>query len=146
MSNLNIRPARADDQGLIRRMVQEAGLDPTSLDWPNFLIAEEDGAVVGIGQVRPKTPEVGSLIVVPERRGEGIGGALVEALAETVEGPVYLECRGELASYYARFGFEEIRPREAPMPLRLKATIGSRLARLFGMRLAVMVRRQGAGN
>jgi len=144
VTDLNIRPARADDQDMLRAMVKQAGLDPTDLNWPNFLIAENGGTVVGIGQVRPKTPELGSLIVVPKRRGKGIGGALVEALAATVDGPIYLECRSTLVHYYSRFGFEEILPREAPMPLRLKATIGSRLAGLFGMRLAVMVRSKDA--
>jgi len=136
----HIRPARADEQDLIRQMVKDAGLDPTGLNWPNFLIAEADGAVVGIGQVRPRTPELGSLIVVPERRGEGIGGALIEALAATVDGPIYLECRSGLATYYAQFGFREIRPREAPMPLKLKSMVGNAIMQRFGHRIAVMVR------
>lgn len=140
MTDLSIRPARADEQEIIRQMVGTAGLDPTSLNWPNFLIAEEDGVVVGIGQVRPRTPELGSLIVVPERRGEGVGGALIEALTALVDGPIYLECRSDLASYYARFGFREIRPREAPMPLKLKSMLGNAIAGLFGLRIAVMVK------
>ena len=50
---MQVRPARADEQALIRHMVAKARLDPTNLHWQNFLLAEVDGQVVGCGQIRP---------------------------------------------------------------------------------------------
>src|SRR6476619_7544468 len=37
-----IRPATEADQVTIRRLIREANLNPMSLDWPNFVVAEEE--------------------------------------------------------------------------------------------------------
>ena len=50
---LIIRRATAADQATITRMIRSANLNRMNLKWPNFLVAEEGGAVVGIGQVKP---------------------------------------------------------------------------------------------
>jgi N-acetylglutamate synthase-like GNAT family acetyltransferase len=142
MPDLHIRPATESDQATIRQMVQAEHLDPTSIRWQNFLLAEHDGRVVGIGQIRPypNCPELGSLVVHREFQGQGIGGMLIEALLTRESGVVYLECRRPLESYYSRFGFEEIPWWRAPMPLKLKSGLGNILGRLFGIRIAVMRR------
>ncbi len=131
---VRIRPAVDTDQPLIRQMVQKAHLDPTGLHWSHFIVAENDGKIVGIGQMRPKGPELGSLVVRKDYRRCGIGGQIIKALVDTQPGDVYLECQSGLADYYRRFGFEEIHWREAPWPLKLKAGLG----KLLGFRLSVM--------
>lgn len=138
---VSVRPAAASDQTLIRQWVRDARLDPTSLRWPQFVIAEIDGEVVGIGQVRPAAPELGSLVVRPDRRGEGIGGALIRALLARHPGDMYLECRPALVDYYTRFGFDRIPWHAAPWPLKLKAGLGNLLGAALGISPAVMVRR-----
>ena len=138
---VHIREATAADQKIIRRMIINATLDPTSLHWSHFLIAEEDGQVVGIGQIRPAAPELGSLVVLPEHRGRGIGGLLIRELLARYpdDGPVYLECASNMVPYYERFGFYEIQWHQAPFPLKLKAGLGKLLGPLFGVRMAVMI-------
>ncbi len=83
-----------------------------NLHWPNFLIAEEDGATIGIGQVKPhndSTRELASMVVVPGRRGQGIGGAIIERLIADHPGQVlHLTCRQQLGGYYERFGFRAL--------------------------------------
>ncbi len=140
---VTVRPATATDQPIIRAMVRAAHLDPTALRWPQFVVAERAGEVVGIGQVRPYRAgrELGSLVVRDDLRGQGIGGLIVRALLAREAGDVWLECRSDLTPYYERFGFGEVPWQRAPMPLRLKAGMGSLLGPLFGVRLAVMVRR-----
>jgi N-acetylglutamate synthase-like GNAT family acetyltransferase len=140
MPDIHIRPATEADETTIRRMVKAEHLDPTSLKWQNFLMAEHEGKVVGIGQIRPyaNCPELGSLVVLKEFQRQGIGGMLIEALLARESGVVYLECRRPLESYYRRFGFEEISWWQAPMPLKLKSGMGNILGRLFGIRIAVM--------
>jgi N-acetylglutamate synthase-like GNAT family acetyltransferase len=130
---LVVRPARPDEARTIRRLVWNERLDPTGLDWRNFLVAELAGRVVGCGQVRrlPGARELGSLVVVPEQRGRGIGAALVRALVERSPGALYLFCRAELEPYYARFGFRRAGLRDLPVALRLKYV----LLRLLGAAL-----------
>jgi N-acetylglutamate synthase-like GNAT family acetyltransferase len=139
---ITIRRATADDQPTIRRMVRQSGLDPTNLRWPNFVVAEYIGAVVGIGQVRPyrKGRELGSLVVREDLRRRGIGQRIVERLLEAETGSVYLECAAHMTPYYERFGFREVRRRDVPGPLRVKSAVGNVFARLIGTRLAVMKR------
>ncbi|MBI5668823.1 MAG: GNAT family N-acetyltransferase [Chloroflexi bacterium] len=142
MPDIHIRPATAADQDTIRQMVKAEELDPTGLHWSHFLIAENGGEIVGIGQVRPypKCRELGSLVVKEPYRRQGVGARIIHALLERETGDVYLECLDHNAAYYARFGFERVPWWRTPMPLKLKAGVMGRILRLFGYRLITMRR------
>ena len=118
MVTATIRAAKAEDQATIRRIIRAANLNPMSLDWPNFLIAEDAGEVVGIGQVkthRDGSRELASIAVVPARQGQGIGSAIVNALLDRHGGGVlHLTCQGKNEGYYARFGFRRLPRKEWP--------------------------------
>jgi amino-acid N-acetyltransferase len=136
----HIRRARADDQATIRALVHGEHLDPMTLDWPNFLVAEGDGGrVVGIGQIKPLrgARELGSLVVVPDWRERGVGAALIHALMADEPGPLFLVCRERRVPYYRKFGFREIGLGETQGALRVKAAL-MRAAGLVGLRGAVM--------
>lgn len=137
-----IRRATAADQAAIRVMVRTAGLDPSRLDWPSFVLAEVDGQIVGLGQIRPYPgcPELGSIVTLPEYRRQGIAARVIEALLQERTDTIYLECLSPMASFYTRFGFHQIPWQQAPMPLKLKAGVGNILGRLVGLRVAVMRR------
>ena len=49
---INIRPATAKDGETIKALVRMARINPRNLDWRRFIVAEENGRVVGIGQVK----------------------------------------------------------------------------------------------
>lgn len=57
-----------------------------------FLVAEQDGRIVGCGsnvELTPKLTELRSLAVVPELRGNGLGQRLVAALVEKARADGY---------------------------------------------------------
>lgn len=142
MSALTIRPATQADQPVIRKMIREAGINPMGLRWPNFLVAEEGGVTVGIGQVKRHgdgSPELASLAVVSDRQGQGIGSALVrELIARHANEVLYLTCRSQLEGYYERFGFRRLQRAEYPPYFaRLIPTINA-IGRLYRMRILVM--------
>ena len=118
MVTATIRAAKAEDQATIRRIIRAANLNPMSLDWPNFLIAEDAGGVVGIGQVkthRDGSRELASIAVVPARQGQGIGSAIVNALLDRHGGGVlHLTCERKNEGYYERFGFRRLPHKEWP--------------------------------
>src|ERR1700674_4669469 len=103
-----IRTATEADQPTIRRLIKQAKLNPMSLDWPNFVVAEEDGEIVGVGQVKAHgdgSRELASIVVVPARQGCGIGSKVIGTLlANNPGGTLHLTCRRELEGYYERFG------------------------------------------
>jgi N-acetylglutamate synthase-like GNAT family acetyltransferase len=142
---LTIRPATAADQATIRRMIRDGGINPMNLRWPNFLVAEEEGRVVGIGQVkthRDGSHELASMAVVPDRQGAGIGSAIIEALLKGHgDGVLYLTCRRELEGYYERFGFHRVKPADSPYFARLLPVINV-FARMAGTRI-ILMRRPG---
>jgi len=142
-----IRAATAADQPTIRRMIKEASLNRMSLNWPNFVVAEEEGQIVGIGQVKPHgdgSRELASMAVVPARQGEGIGSAIIKTLIEREPGVVlHLTCRRQMGSYYERFGFRRLEAGEYPPYFRRLIPIVNVVARVFGMRILVM-RREAA--
>src|SRR5204862_2227628 len=81
-SMVSIRPATEADRPTILKIVRDEQLDPTKLNWQNFLLAEVDRHIVGIGQIRQHADsrELGSLAVLPEYRNQGIAGQLIGAL------------------------------------------------------------------
>ena len=140
-----IRPAQAADQPAIRAIVCRARINPLDLDWRRFVVAEESGRIVGVGQVRPHrdgSRELASLAVIPGRQAQGIGGALIYALLARQPGPVYLMCMDRLEPYYRRFGFRRLARDELPPAFRLIGRLAPALAlvsRLFGGRQQVIV-------
>jgi N-acetylglutamate synthase-like GNAT family acetyltransferase len=141
---VTIRPATEADQPTIRRMVREAGINPMNLRWPNFLVAEESGAVVGIGQVKTHgdgSRELASMVVVPGRRGQGIGAALIERLiALHPDTALHLTCRKDLVGYYERFGFRRVPVSEWTPFIRRSIPVINLFVRLFGAEIVVMRR------
>jgi N-acetylglutamate synthase-like GNAT family acetyltransferase len=149
---MNIRPAQAADQKTIERIVRDAGINPLSLDWHRFVIAEDNDApstslrIVGVGQIKPHgdgSRELASLAVIPERQGRGIGSAIVRALLARERGTVFLMCRRELESYYARFGFRRIEREEMTPYFRRITRLMDMLARVTGRRGIVMTNDKG---
>ncbi|MEZ4670198.1 MAG: GNAT family N-acetyltransferase [Anaerolineae bacterium] len=142
MSDVSIRPATAADQNVIKQMVRDENLDRSSLHWSHFLIAQDAGAIIGIGQIRPypKCRELGSLVVKKEYRGQHIGEKIIAALLAQESGDVYLECLRHNETYYNRAGFYRIPWYQAPMPLKLKSFVGGTLIRLFGYHVIAMKR------
>ena len=138
----SIRPARQEDAATIKRMVRAAGLDPSSLHWPNFLVAEKDGRVIGVGQVKPYggARELGSLVVLKPYRGRGIGSAIVRALIEREQDDLFLLCQDRLESYYAQFGFRRARLHDLRGVVKLKYMFAQMFRALFRARVIAMRR------
>lgn len=138
-SVVSIREATADDAATIKQMIREENLDPTSLKWQHFLVAEHNETIVSIGQVKPYPGcnELGSLVTLPDYRGRGIARRIIAELEAREGYPMYLLCLAEMRPYYAQFGYEVIRWIDAPAVLKLKL-LPSFLVRPFGIRVLVM--------
>jgi amino-acid N-acetyltransferase len=141
MLDVEIRPATADDRALIRQMVLGARLDPTSLNWRHFLVAERDQQPVGIGQVKqlPGCRELGSLVVAKEYRRQGIARQIITALEAKNGLPLYLLCEARLGPFYEQFGYQRVGWWSLPLVLRAKLT-PAYLLRLFGIPVWAMIK------
>ena len=147
--SFQIRPATQADQPTITAMVQAAGINPLSLHWPRFRVADEGGRVVGVAQIKHHgdgSRELASLAAAPDRQGEGIGGALVQHLLALPEGqpPLYLMCAQPLESYYTRFGFRRVERADMPPYFRRMTRVAGvfiAIAALFGEQHRVIVMR-----
>jgi N-acetylglutamate synthase-like GNAT family acetyltransferase len=140
-----IRSAVAADEATIKAMIRTEHLDPLNVHWQNFQVAEEAGRIIGIGQVKPYRSgrELGSLVVVPDRRQHGVGGAIINALIERERGPLLLFCLAFREPYYAKFGFQRCGLRNLSGEFKLKYALGTIFTRLVGRRLIVMKRPHG---
>jgi amino-acid N-acetyltransferase len=138
---VSIRPPVEADYAAVRQMVIDAHLDPTTrLHWEHVLVAEVDGKVVGVGQIKHLRgcQELGTLVVLPEYRRQGIAAQLIAGLEATAERPLYLVCpQKTMEAYYARFGYKRVPYREIPTALKLKLVLAV-FPLLFGFRIIAM--------
>jgi N-acetylglutamate synthase-like GNAT family acetyltransferase len=143
---VTIRAATAQDAQTIKDLIHRVRINPMNLDWERFIVAEADGKFVGCVQIKPHNDgakELASLAVVPEQQGTGIGSILVRALLERHPGELYLMCRGVLAPYYRRFGFEEIGLEEMPRSFKTIYRAARLFNRLFTREHLSIMRRHG---
>lgn len=142
--SLAIRSATEADQPTIRRLIKAANLNRLSLDWPNFVMAEEGGAIVGLGQIKTHgdgSRELASIAVVPARQGQGIGSAIIESLLGREPNAVlHLTCRRQLEGFYERFGFVRLQPADYPRYFSRLIPIINFVARFFQTEIVVMRR------
>ncbi len=149
-----IRWANALDEQAIKALVRSAGINPFGIHWQHFLVAEDAGRIIGIGQIKVHSDgsrELASIATVPDRQGQGVATAIIEALlqadAATGTAPLYLTCRSHMTPFYERFGFRKVeRPADMPSYFRRLMRAGRvffALQRLFGNNNAggVMVRK-----
>ena len=124
---LTIRPSRQEDQETIVSFIRQAKLNPRNLKWQNFLVAEQDGKVVGIRQVKvyeDGTREIASGFVLPEYRRQGISAQLMKALLARETGPLYTMVNEKRAPYYEQFGFRRVDVNQLPSDFRKEYKIG----------------------
>jgi len=147
---ITIRPARPEDQQTIVSYIRQAKINPRNLRWENFLVAEEDGKIVGIRQVKVHsggTREVGSGFVLPEYRRQGISARLMNEILSRETGTLYLMCRDRRASYYEPFGFRRVDIDQLPPDFRKEYRIGrivTSLASIFSKdKVRIVAMRRG---
>jgi amino-acid N-acetyltransferase len=135
-----LRAAGAADMPVIRALVRGERLDPTQLRYRQFQVIECDGQIVACGQLRrfAGAQELGSLVVRPEWRGRHLGALLIRHLVQVADSPLYLECRGDLAALYRRYGFAPVRWRDLPRCLQPKFGVSRLLSSLLRRPTAMM--------
>jgi len=141
---ITLRRATAADAPVIRRLIHAERLNPFGLNWRRFwLVMDEDGRVVGCGQVKPHrdgSRELASIVVLPAWRKRGAASAIIRQLLKENPPPLYLTCRAELTGFYARFGFEVVEnPAELPPYFRRIAKVFRLLRHLTSGRVDLCV-------
>ena len=104
-----LRPHESDELG---------GLDSAGGDGVHFAVVDED-RVIGTGSVRPEAPtwsgiegpswRLRGMATDPERRSQGVGGAILETVIEYVRtnggGLLWCNARQPAIKFYERAGF-----------------------------------------
>jgi N-acetylglutamate synthase-like GNAT family acetyltransferase len=124
---VSIRPATQHDQQQILTLARGERLKPFGLRWPNFIVAERDGRIVGAVQLRTHCDgsyELGSLVVEARSRGQGIAARLIDGRLAGIAGRILMITGQKHADHYRRWGFERIAPNAAPPCVRLNYWLG----------------------
>ncbi len=124
-----IRKATADDEAAIVALVRAERLNPNGLVWSNFIVARSGGTIIGAAQIRRHgdgARELGSLVVAPPFRGQGLAAELVDALLaqERDAGALCIVTGQQNARHYTRWGFNPIPVRYAPKSVRRNYVLG----------------------
>jgi N-acetylglutamate synthase-like GNAT family acetyltransferase len=121
----NIRPAAAKDYTAVSQLLKDSSLPldgvPGSLE--GFLVAESDGAVVGVAGLESCCDNalLRSVAVRPEWRSRGLGRSLVERIIAEAEGRgihgLYL-LTTTAEHYFPSFGFTKVAREAVPEDVR----------------------------
>lgn len=127
---IQIRRAQAQELLAVRHAVLRAGRPPQTARFGGDALpdtrhwaAERLGMVIGVVSVMPNplpedtpwplpgpTPrlQLRGMAVLPEYRGSGLGGALLEAVHAEVAAPMWCNARTTAVEFYARHGWRPI--------------------------------------
>jgi len=140
---ISIRPARQEDQQTIVSFIRQAKLNPRNLHWEHFLVAEENGKIVGIRQVKvhPQgTREVASGFVLPEYRNKGVSARLMNDILTRKTGTLYTMINEKWSPYYEQFGFRRVDGNQLPADFRKEYRIGKIITSLISVFMKDKVR------
>jgi N-acetylglutamate synthase-like GNAT family acetyltransferase len=122
-----VRRATPEDQSGITRLVRAARLNPAGLSWQGFVVAEQDGRLVGTAQLRRHPDgalELASLVVEPRARAAGVATSMVNALLQLESSAVYTIVDRRFADHFARWGFAPVTPAALPRSVRRTLRVG----------------------
>lgn len=127
-----VAPASAEDLTAIRALLERSGLPTSDLESarPEFAVIRENGQVIAAGALQPfaSSALLRSVVVAPERRGRGLGQALVSELervarARRINQLVLLTQTA--ADFFARQGYRIIERSSAPEDMQASAEFHS---------------------
>ncbi|MFM2399929.1 MAG: hypothetical protein RL341_2086 [Pseudomonadota bacterium] len=133
LAPLAVRAALQQDQTLIERSVKSERLNPTDLDWKNFLVATHQDELIGMVQLRKHADgsrELGSLLVAEQARNLGVAARMIDALLAEQSCTVYMITSAQFAGHYRRWGFVPMSPWFAPRAILANYLLG-RAARVI---------------
>lgn len=122
-----VRRATAEEQAAIVALVRGAKLNPSNLRWPGFVVAERDGRIVGVAQLRRHVDgavELASLVVEPAARGGGVATSMIDTLIAGEKTTIYAIIDGRYIDHFGRWGFSQITPAELPRSVARVYRIG----------------------
>ncbi len=107
-----VRHATEADMPFIEETMKKYHFDAENLTYSDFVVATENGKIVGFGSLK-KTGgiyEVGCVVVVEEKRSRGIGQLIAKHLVDFA--PVdRVYAMTDRVDYFKKLGFVEIRHR-----------------------------------
>ncbi|HXX53111.1 MAG TPA: GNAT family N-acetyltransferase [Thermodesulfovibrionales bacterium] len=107
---INIRLATEADVPFIEKNLRKHNFDTGNLDYNQFVVATENGAIVGFGRITKagEMYKIGCIVVIEEKRGHGLGSSIVRYLLEY--SPVkILYVVTDLVDYFKGLGFVAMR-------------------------------------
>lgn len=107
---VRVRHANEFDMVFIEEMLKKYHLDTENLHYSQFVIATENGNLVGLGRLK-KTGgmyEIGCVAVVGERKGQGIGSLIVKHLIDYAPLKIIYVITDQV-DYFKKLGFLEIK-------------------------------------
>jgi len=123
--NLEILPCSTAELTTVRDYIARFELDNNALEATQFLLAKEEGSVVGFGRIRQYADcyELCSLGVIEPERRKGVGRALVKALIATAGRPLYLVCI--IPEYFEELHFRTCAQYPEPVQRKLDYCVSS---------------------
>jgi len=107
---VKVRHATEADMGFIIENLEKYHLDTEALHYSEFVVATENGNLIGFGRLKKTGDayEIGCVVVVEEKRRRGIGSLIVKHLLEYAPlDKVYVIT--DMVDYFKRLGFVETR-------------------------------------
>ena len=149
---IRIRPATENDGAALTALMRGEPLRPFDRRWQNFLVAESNDGLVGAVQIRRHwdgAREIGSLVVAPTHRGQGIASRLMSGRLTNSDRAIFAITGAKFAGHYKQWGFLAIPLSEAPLTIvwnlmlgQLAGSIFARLQKRKAKRLIVLARNQ----
>lgn len=102
-----ITRATRHDHADIKELLTTRGWEDADLKEGEAYVARQ-GAIVGcirLVEVAPQTLVLDDVLVHEDKRGTGLGRALMEATLNAKGGTLYLCCHDDVIPFYAKFGF-----------------------------------------
>ncbi len=122
---VTIRHAAEADMVFVKENLKKYHLDEDDLDASQFVVAAENGDIIGFGRLR-KTGDVydiGCVVVVEQRQRRGIGASIVRHLMEYAPvRTVYVVT--DVVDYFTKLGFTEAKKKPKDLMRRLEMACG----------------------
>lgn len=94
---------------LILQIAKSLDLDCEDPSWDQFLVAKNNGAIVGIGRLRtyPECTEIATVGVVSESQKNGVGSLIMKELIRKAPREVFVTC--VIPDFFRKLGFQLVK-------------------------------------